>query len=496
MRKQLERTTPESVGVSSRELLKMVKELEACGTEMHGLMVARHGKVIMEGWWAPYTAETVHICHSFGKSYVATAVGAACTQGLLSIDDRIADIFAEDLAKWGIPDRGNMAELRIRHVLMMSNGMSVHAMAGTDLVRNYLTTEVDWKPGTKFMYNTAGSCMLAEAVRRVTGKSVYEYLSETVLDHIGFDHEHFAWMQFENGLHPAPGVASCTENNLRLGMLYLQNGAWDGRQLIDPEWIRQATTKQIDNERCGYGYQLWMHDLPGSFEFNGGHGQLSIMSRPQDMAVSINEAASETHDTVAVNDIVDKYLLAPEWPEQLPEDPEGVAELKQWLSTREVPRPGAQACHSYADQWLGSYEVLEGDFHLHPELRPFGPLNVNADFYTIKDPWVKKLEIRKGPNGFLLICNDDPALDVRLDGKWVPHEAQSAMPAYHYSCAAAVVEQNRLLITQWYYQTCFKTHMVFTKEQDGIRLDIRKERLHDDVPYIFLNVKLRKLPEN
>ena len=75
----LERVSPESVGVSSRVLLEMVRQLEQCGTEMHGIMVARHGKVILEGWWTPYSPQTIHICHSFGKSYVATAVGAACT---------------------------------------------------------------------------------------------------------------------------------------------------------------------------------------------------------------------------------------------------------------------------------------------------------------------------------------------------------------------------------------------------------------------------------
>ena len=80
----LVRSTPESVGISSRELLKMVQALEKSGTEMHGIMLCRHGKLILDGWWSPYTSKTIHICHSFGKSYVATAIGAACTEGILS----------------------------------------------------------------------------------------------------------------------------------------------------------------------------------------------------------------------------------------------------------------------------------------------------------------------------------------------------------------------------------------------------------------------------
>ena len=83
-KKELERISPEKTGISSRILLQMLEELETCGTEMHGLMVARHGKVILEGWWEPYSSSLSHICHSMGKSYVGTAVGLACTQGYLN----------------------------------------------------------------------------------------------------------------------------------------------------------------------------------------------------------------------------------------------------------------------------------------------------------------------------------------------------------------------------------------------------------------------------
>lgn len=165
---ELERCTPESVGLSSRKLLEMIKKLESCGTEMHGVMIARHGKVLLEGWWAPYTKETIHICHSFGKSYVATAVGAACTDGLMSVEDRVADLFSDDLQALGVADEGYLSHLKVKHVLSMTNGMKIHALAGKDLVRNYLTTPVELEPGSVFMYNTAGSCMLGEMVRRLT----------------------------------------------------------------------------------------------------------------------------------------------------------------------------------------------------------------------------------------------------------------------------------------------------------------------------------------
>lgn len=489
---ELERCTPESVGLSSRKLLEMIKKLESCGTEMHGVMIARHGKVLLEGWWAPYTKETIHICHSFGKSYVATAVGAACTDGLMSVEDRVADLFSDDLQALGVADEGYLSHLKVKHVLSMTNGMKIHALAGKDLVRNYLTTPVELEPGSVFMYNTAGSCMLGEMVRRLTGKSVYDYLKERVLDPIGFDTEHFRWMTFEGGLHAAPGVASCTENNLRLGMLYLQNGLWQGKRIIDENWIAAATQKQIDNQLHGYGYQLWMNAVEGSFKFSGGHGQDCLVSRPQDMVVSIHQAASEPHDTDAVTDILNEYLLSETLPDQLPEDDAGLAELTAHMSSRRIGSCACRPIRSFAKGWQGRYNVVEGNFHLHPELRLFGNVNVNADFYTIPDPDVRTIDIRRVEEGFELVFNDSLTIRARLDGQWIPQYAPSAMPAYDQSCACAEVDADELIIYHWFYQTCFKTRIVFKREGGVIRAQIRKERLHDDWPYIESSAVLAK----
>lgn len=491
-RRELERCTPESVGLSSRKLLEMVKKLEACGTEMHGIMVTRHGKVVLEGWWTPHTKDTVHICHSFGKSYVATGVGAACTDGLLSVEDRVADIFRDDLKEFGVADEGNLSRLKVKHVLSMTNGMKVHALAGKDLVRNYLTTNVDYEPGSVFMYNTAGSCMLGEMVRRVSGKSLYDYMKDRVFDPIGLDTEHFHWMAFEGGLHAAPGVASTTENNLRLGMLYLQNGMWDGERIIDEEWIKAATTKQIDNHLCGYGYQLWMNSPPESFRFCGGHGQDCIMSRPQDIAVSINQAGSEPHDTDATLAIINEYLLTDALPDVLAEDEAAQAELTAYMATRRVGGCASRAVRAFANGWEGRYNVVEGKFHLHPELRPFGNINVNADFYTISDPDVRTIDITREEEGFRLVFNDELSILARFDGQWIPQHMPSAMPAYDQSCACAVADFNELTIDHWFMQTCFKTRMVLKRDGGEIRAFIRKERLHDDWPYIELTAVLRK----
>lgn len=490
--RELPRVTPESVGLSSRSLLEMLQKLEKCGTEPHGFMLSRHGKVVLECWWAPYTKDTVHICHSFGKSYVATAIGAACTDGLLSVEDRIVDLFAEDINALAVPITENLAQLKVKHVLTMSNGMSVHAASGENLVRNYLQTPVDRTPGTKFMYNTTGSCMLGEIVRRVTGKSVLDYMKQRVFDKIGLDCNRLHWMTFRNGLHAAPGVASCTENNLRLGLLYLQGGSWDGERIIDEQWIADATKKQIDNGSDGYGYQLWMHALPGVFRFCGGHGQDCVMSRPQDLAYAIHQAASEPHDTEAVNAIFNQYLLKTPLPDSLPEDPQGYAELLAYATQLRLPDNNSQPVRSFANGWDGLYNLHGGRFHVHPELRPFGDQNVYRDFYNTEDEYVKTVSIALHEDSVECILNRNTCLKARLDGKLIPHRTPCAMPAYTWECSTAVFEHNELIIDTWFYQTCFKTRMWLKRDGAILRVIVRKERLHDDVPYIWYEAEFLK----
>ena len=96
MRKEFERTTPEAVGIKSEDILHYIDTLEHSNTEMHGLMIMRHGKVCAEGWWAPYAPNLRHGLQSHTKTYAATAVGIAYTQGLLKLDERLIDIFPEE----------------------------------------------------------------------------------------------------------------------------------------------------------------------------------------------------------------------------------------------------------------------------------------------------------------------------------------------------------------------------------------------------------------
>ena len=95
-RTEFERTTPESVGIPSKAIENLLDKLESGVTEPHGLMIMRHGKVCAEGWWSPYAPGIRHGLQSHTKTYAATAVGIAYTEGIVDLDERIIDIFPDE----------------------------------------------------------------------------------------------------------------------------------------------------------------------------------------------------------------------------------------------------------------------------------------------------------------------------------------------------------------------------------------------------------------
>lgn len=509
-KKEFVRVKPEEVGLSSRMLLQMLQELESCGTQMHGLMIERHGKIALECWWEPYNSSMAHICHSMGKSYIGTAVGLACTQGYLGLQDRMVDLFADEIAALNIEPSENMKKLTIEHVLMMANGMSVQPPSGEELLTNYLSSDFDHEPGTRFLYNTTGSCMLGAAVEKATGRNVREYLTKEIFNKIGVESDKLEWMTFhKNHIHAAPGVASSTENNLRLGMLYLQNGQWDGEQLIDPEWINKATTRRIHTEvinkeshldnGAGYGYQLWICPEKDTFQFSGGHGQDVIMSRMNDLTISVNQSANDG-GSHAENEIISKYLLRPALPSgAFAEDEEGYRLLCNYISTLKVKKRKSKRIPEDLNRWNGIYRVSSGAFHINTELRPVDDNNVYTDFYDHEDVNVKEVSIYYKNNMLELVFDDGTyrtRIHAYLDGELRPVYSKGAIPIYTWTVSTAFADAEELVVETKFLQTCFWTKLIFSQTKDGkYRVQVYKERLHEDNPYIYLEAELVKTDE-
>jgi CubicO group peptidase (beta-lactamase class C family) len=310
----LQRSTPSAQHVDAAGIEAFITALEHTpNVEPHSLMLLRHGNVVAEGWWAPYTAERVHLLYSLSKSFTSTAVGLAVEEGLLGLDDTVISHFPELDAE--ITDPRSRAML-VRHLLAMASGhreetiMRAAAIDPTNLVRGFLLLPPDEDPGTVFAYNQPCTYTAAAIVQRLTGGTLTDYLRPRLLDPLGIGE--FDWQQDDQGMELGySGLHATTEAIAALGQLYLQHGAWEGRQLLSPEWVAEATRSHITNGddpesdwAQGYGFQFWM--ARHGFRGDGAYGQYCVVLPEHDVVLAIT---GQSLDMQAVLNAAWEHLL-------------------------------------------------------------------------------------------------------------------------------------------------------------------------------------------
>ena len=488
--KELDHVSPESIGISSAVVKECVEALNHEKTQIHGFMAARQGKVFAECWWKPYTSKIPHSCHSMGKSYTVTAIGIACTEGILSMEDRIADLFADEIKQYNIKQTEMFERLKIKHLVTMSNGMEYMSPLTDDWIIKYLENPVVYEPGTQFLYNTAGSCMLGAIIEKKTEKSLLEYLTEKCFNIIGIDKDSIQWLKFKNGNTAEPGCFSTTENNLRLGMLFANHGCWDGVQLIDKSWMEEALSFQIQSkgtqidERCGYGYQLWNCSVPGVYRFDGGQGQFCIMWPEKDIVVSIQEGGIYPDGPQRTLETVYQKLFTAVKDKPLDENPAAYQQLKEFTSSRSIPCDKPNTYIPKADFFTGFYEIIDGDAEPWIAVAPEG-INFFASFYdNSKQIRMEKLSFAVDADKVTMKVNEFAEFSAWFDGKHHLRDTENVCKGVTKTCSTAYfVDDSKLVITTRYINGWFKNVLTFERSGDKLIIDVKKDTLNENHPY-------------
>ncbi|MGL4175068.1 MAG: serine hydrolase domain-containing protein [Dermatophilaceae bacterium] len=320
---------PSAQGVDARGILALVDALDDGGHDPHSLLLARHGRVLARGWWAPYAAERVHLVYSLSKSFTATAVGLLVDEGRLSLEDRVLDLLAGDLPP-GAEISERYRRLTVGHCLTMATGHDAEAWtapvvrasrttsddATTDpVLAAVLTAEPEHEPGTAWAYNQVATYLAASVVRAVTGTGVLDLLRRRVLPALDPDGADRArWHRTATGRELGfSGLHLGTDALLSLAQTYLDRGRLAGEQLLSAGWVAAATAPTgLPNRepganpdwRQGYGCSFWKarHGYRG----DGAYGQLMIVLPEQDAVLALT---SETAEMQAVLDLVWQHLL-------------------------------------------------------------------------------------------------------------------------------------------------------------------------------------------
>jgi hypothetical protein len=364
---KLPRSTPEAQGVRSEGILDFLKAIETSKHEFHSFMMARHGRVIAEGWWSPYRADLNHMLYSLSKSFTSTAVGFAKTEGKLSVGDPVISFFPDKL-----PEQisENLRALKIKDLLTMSVG---HAQDSTpsitkeeDWVKAFLALPIANQPGTSFLYNSGATYMLSAIVQKVTGQKVIDYLDPRLFEPLAI--EGMTWETCPRGINTGGwGLSVRTESLAKFGQLYLQKGTWNGRQILPADWIEEATTFKIqqpgtDLEKQkresdwhqGYCYQFW-RCRHNAFRGDGAFGQYTIVMPEQDTVIAIT---SESPSMQGELNLVWEHLLPAIQSEPLPPNRRSAAELNQMFRDLALAPPKSQLSSPTASRVSGKAFLL------------------------------------------------------------------------------------------------------------------------------------------
>ncbi len=348
----LPRSTPEAEGVSSEAIQKYIEKIDPKKHELHSYMLIRHGKVISEAWWKPYAADKVHSMYSVSKSWTSTAIGFAVAEKRLSVQDKVISFFPEYA---DLKDKPFLQDLRVQDLLTMSVGHEKEPLRSVivmqpDWIRGFLNHPIVAKPGTKFLYNTLATYMLSAIIQKVTGETTLAYLKPRLLDplHItGID-----WESDQKGINVGGwGIRVKTEDMAKLGLLYLNKGKFEGKQVLPAAWVEEATSKHIDQEPDatpekkatgqyadwiqGYGYQFW-RSRHNSFRGDGAYGQYILMMPEQDAVLIITSESQDLPDDL---NQVWANLLPAFQSKALPNNPKALAALKAFNASRQLEPP-------------------------------------------------------------------------------------------------------------------------------------------------------------
>lgn len=271
---------------------------------VRGLRVYRDGALIASYQPQPEERQNQYSCT---KSFTSTACAFAIQEGLFTLDDYVLDHFRQD-APEAVSE--NLKQMRLRHLITMSMGFESPMLMGAqrpnmtekDWVQYVLRAPVIHKPGTVFQYNNAGPYLLGILIQRITGMSLVDYLMPRLFEPLGIPRPQDEKDPLGNTFG-AGGLQLNVSELAKLGLLYLQKGQWQGRQLIPASWVEEASRSFIVSDQgdgeigTDYGYLFWI--MPdGMFRADGKYGQYCIVVPKKNAVIAINSMQIEDEKKV------------------------------------------------------------------------------------------------------------------------------------------------------------------------------------------------------
>lgn len=294
---------------------EFINALEKENMGVEAVTLYQNGEITVNHRFVPHKDRLIY---SHTKSYVSTLAGIAIDEGKISLDDKIIDLFPE-YSSVVIDER--VKNINLRHFLTMSSGfggaflMSANRRKGEgfpDYMEYLLSKPLQYDSGTRFCYSNGDTHMVCRMVERAVGEPLMKYACNKLFSKLDIGVP--AWECDPDGTpFGGSGLYLSIENMMKLGILYLNKGKWNGEQVVSESWVKNASSNQISTNYGGqwsgsYGYQFWIIDSRnGAYRADGAYGQYSIVL-PDENAVLATQC-SEYNDVEKFSLMIRKYVI-------------------------------------------------------------------------------------------------------------------------------------------------------------------------------------------
>lgn len=296
----LRASSPEEAGVSSKVIGEFLEAVEETETDIHSFMIIRHGKVAAECFRAPFTPERPHTMYSISKTVTATAIGIAMEEGLLSLEDKVRDIFPDYTD--GVVDE-NLDKLQIKHLITMTSGKDPSVFADKtkgSWIGYYFAAPWYNEPGKEFKYINENIYMLSVILKRKTGFCVRDFLRERLFEPLGIDYPFWETDAYGNEAG-GWGLYLKTEDLAKIMLLYSDKGIFNGKRIFSEEWALLASSKLADNSdefdsdaKAGYGCCIWRCAKFNGYRADGMFSQFGIVFEDHDAVLAVTSSVAQS----------------------------------------------------------------------------------------------------------------------------------------------------------------------------------------------------------
>ncbi len=416
--------------MDSQQLTDMFAAVERQHIRLHSLLIVRNGYVVVEAYYPPYTPETRHTVQSITKSVIGSLIGIAIDQGKLNgVQDSLVSFF---------PDRSmdrldaRKASITLGNLLSMTGGLDcedgTRAADGmyqsNDWVQYLLDLPMKNTPGEQWAYCSGSSHLLSAVLQQAAGMDARTYANK----HLFAPLEIPTVMEQDWGYDPqgvTDGIAGLylTPRELaKYGYLYLNEGKWEGQQVIPRAWVRASTRPQIpiesdafmgDVER-DFGYMFSVFPKGEYYGYLGRAGQ-ELYVMPRQNLVVVFTASLRVGDEPRLLDLLQDYIIpAVRSNSPIPVNQAGAARLNGYARAASQPVPQSSALPKIAAEISGKTYMLE------PNPMGWGSMTFafkpGSDEGSLRIAGASPLKI--GLDNLYRLNSGGAARPVGLRGKW------------------------------------------------------------------------------